>query len=190
MIFWLATGVIRSPYSKRKKDNVIIQDYKTGLEKTVLLGAYLGMAILPLMFVFTPILNFANYKLPISLHLLGIALAPLSLWLFYRSHKDLGLNWSPTLELRAEHTLITKGVYKRIRHPMYSAIWLWVCLQALLLNNFIGGLAGIVGFGFLYFIRVSVEEKMMVQQFGEKYLAYMKTTGRLIPNYHQLLNKP
>jgi protein-S-isoprenylcysteine O-methyltransferase Ste14 len=48
----------------------------------------------------------------------------IGLWLFYRSHADLGTNWSITLEIREQHRLITQGVYRRIRHPMYSALGL------------------------------------------------------------------
>jgi len=50
-----------------------------------------------------------------------------------RTHKDLGRNWSVTLEVREQHALVTNGVYSRVRHPMYSAFWLWALAQALLL---------------------------------------------------------
>ncbi len=47
-----------------------------------------------------------------------------ALWLFWRSHADLGRNWSQAFELRKGHELITHGVYRVVRHPMYAAIWL------------------------------------------------------------------
>jgi protein-S-isoprenylcysteine O-methyltransferase Ste14 len=51
---------------------------------------------------------------------IGTALLGAAIWLFWRSHRDLGKNWSPSLEISAQQTLITHGVYRTIRHPMYA----------------------------------------------------------------------
>ena len=48
---------------------------------------------------------------------------------------------------------------------MYSAFWLWAIAQALLLPNWVGGFAGLVGFGMLFFGRVAREEQMMSGNF-------------------------
>lgn len=175
------TGVIRYPHEKRQKKNEIIGGKKAGLENILLAGAFLGMMILPLLYVFTPLFEFADYQLPSWVSILGLVMIPLALWLFYRSHNDLGLNWSPSLEVRSGHSLVTRGVYQYVRHPMYTSIWIWCLIQALLLHNYIGGLSGLVFFGLLYCLRVGREEDMMVDQFGEEYQAYMKKTGRLLP---------
>jgi len=58
-----------------------------------------------------------------------------ALWLFCRSHLDLGQNWSQSLEIRKGHQLVTDGVYRFIRHPMYASIWIWCLAQGLLLEN-------------------------------------------------------
>ena len=117
-----------------------------------------------------PLFAFAHYPSAYPFQIIGIALIPLSLWLFYRSHKDLSKNWSPFLEIREGHHIIDGGVYKYIRHPMYSAIWLWTLVQACLLRtlvqacllpNWVAGFSCIVGFGLLYFLRVGKEEAMM-----------------------------
>jgi protein-S-isoprenylcysteine O-methyltransferase Ste14 len=64
---------------------------------------------------------------------------------------------------------------------MYSAHWLWGIAQALLIHNWIAGLASLVIFLPLYLLRVSREEQMMLEQFGEEYRLYMRRTGRIIP---------
>jgi len=102
-------------------------------------------------------------------------------WLFWRSHGDLGRNWSPSLQLREGHELVTGGVYRSIRHPMYASMWLWGVAQALLLQNWIAGWAGLVSFVPLYLLRVPREERMMLDEFGEEYRSYMNRTGCIIP---------
>jgi protein-S-isoprenylcysteine O-methyltransferase Ste14 len=53
--------------------------------------------------------------------------------------------------------------------------------QALLLQNWFVGLAGLVGIGILYFFRVKKEEKLMLDTFGSTYRDYSRKTARLIP---------
>ena len=180
-VFMVIYFIIRRPHERRNKQNVIINNQKGGLENALLLLVFIGMMILPLIYVFTDLFSFADYYLPLELHLAGILLMLLSAWLFYRSHHDLGKNWSPTLQVRKDHSLITNGIYQTIRHPMYTAIWLWVIAQGLLLTNWIAGLAGVITFGTLYFFRVGNEENMMLEQFGDQYQAYRQRTKRLVP---------
>ena len=104
-----------------------------------------------------------------------------ALWLFYRSHVDLGRNWSISLEIRKEHRLVTTGVYRFIRHPMYSSFFLLALAQVLLVPNWLAGASGLLGVGVLYAFRVQQEERMMLEGFGTDYRSYMAHTKRLIP---------
>jgi protein-S-isoprenylcysteine O-methyltransferase Ste14 len=124
---------------------------------------------------------FANYPFQPLLCGLGITMVAIALVLFHLTHKALGRNWSVTLQLREKHELVTHGVYKWVRHPMYTAFWAWALAQALLLPNWVAGLSGIIGFGTLYLLRVGPEEKLMEDEFGEDYRSYMARTGRLLP---------
>lgn len=180
-ILIVGTFIIRYPHEKRNKDNNISKDNKTALEKMLLLLVFIGMMILPLVYIFTSFFSFANYTLPVYAHVIGIVLIIPTLWLFYRSHKDLGRNWSVSLEIREDHKIVDSGVYIHVRHPMYSSIWLWSIIQALVLTNFVAGLSGLVSFGVLYFLRVGKEEKMMRKEFGDAYDDYQKKTKRIIP---------
>lgn len=181
MVFWIITCIIRYPFAKRNKSNQIEKDKKDTQEKWLLALAALGMILFPVLYFATPWLDFANYYLPNALAFMGLLLLPPAGILFYKSHSDLGRNWSAGSEIRDKHTLVSSGIYKYIRHPMYTAIWLWVIGQALLLQNYIGGLSGLLSFGLLYFLRVQKEEQMMVSQFGNHYVAYKQKTKRLIP---------
>jgi protein-S-isoprenylcysteine O-methyltransferase Ste14 len=112
---------------------------------------------------------------------LGVVTDCAALWLFYRSHTDLGENWSVTLEIRQKHTLINSGTYLYVRHPMYSSFFLLAIAQLFLLSNLVAGMTGLIAVAILFLARVNREEEMMLQRFGEIYRSYMNHTKRLIP---------
>ncbi len=103
------------------------------------------------------------------------------MWLFWRSHTDLGNNWSVTLEVRSTHQLVTHGVYRTIRHPMYAAFLLLAAAQVLLLPNWIAGWSALATVGLMCIIRVPREESMMCEFFGVEYHRYMRSTGSVVP---------
>jgi protein-S-isoprenylcysteine O-methyltransferase Ste14 len=136
--------------------------------------------ILPLVSIATPVLSFADYPLHVLPWFLGTLCLVVGLWFFYRSHADLGTNWSISLEVRDGHTLVTNGVYQHIRHPMYTAIFLIAVAQALLLPNWLAGPACLVAFLLMLTFRIGPEEQMMRDRFGDDYVAYAGRTKRLI----------
>ena len=101
--------------------------------------------------------------------------------MFRRSHVDLGRNWSISLQVREQHALVKTGIYRLIRHPMYSSFFLLGLAQLLLLPNWLAGLAGVVGAGILFAFRVRREEQMMLESFGDDYRSYMSQTKRIVP---------
>jgi protein-S-isoprenylcysteine O-methyltransferase Ste14 len=144
----------------------------------------IGMLV-PLVYVFSSWLDFADYDLPDWTGWLGTVLFAVAIWLLWRSHVDLGRNWTPTLGFREDHELVTDGVFKHVRHPMYAAHILWGIAAALMLHNWIAGLTLPGVMVAVYLSRVSAEEQMMLEKFGEQYEAYMQRTGRLIPRLRE-----
>lgn len=140
-----------------------------------------GQVGFPLIFVCSPWLDAANYQVPSAANLLGVPFLLGGLWLFWRSHADLGNSWSVSLKLNRRHRLITQGVYRVLRHPMYASFFLIAISQVLLLGNWLAGWAGLVAVGLLYVIRMPQEEKMMLEHFGEEYSSYRQSTGGLFP---------
>jgi protein-S-isoprenylcysteine O-methyltransferase Ste14 len=157
-------------------------------EKILLAAMFPPVILLPLLYFFTPLLSFADYHLAPFIRWTGALVMVASLWLFWRSHLDLGKNWSVTMELRENHQLVSRGVYRWVRHPMYSSIWLWGLSQGMMLANWFAGWSVIPAFAALYFIRMPREEQLMFQQFGQEYREYMQRTGRLWPRVFPLRN--
>ena len=171
----------RHVYQARTQSEEKVESRANAVERCSLIAVILGSLLGPFLYLFTPLLNFANYALPVYAPWIGAVALAVALWLFYRSHDDLGQNWSITLELRKGHELVQGGVYRRVRHPMYSAIFLFSISQGLLLQNWFAGWSALVPFSVLYLIRVPREERMMFDKFGATYLEYMERTGRLVP---------
>jgi protein-S-isoprenylcysteine O-methyltransferase Ste14 len=181
----LAQVVIRIPHEQRRRKTRMAVERVNTLERALVSLLFVGIVFAPAIYASTSLLDRANYRLPPeaqrSVGGVGAMLMTLAIWLFWRSHADLGRNWSPSLQLREGHELVTEGVYRYVRHPMYASEWLWSIAQALLLQNWVAGWAGLALFTPLYVLRVPREEQMMLDRFGAEYRSYMNRTGRIVP---------
>ena len=177
----IAWYIIRYPFERRGKRVPVVSSRRSVSERIALAAALAGLAIVPGFYVATGIPEATDHSLPLWAVVIGAALFCLAMWVFRRTHKQLGRNWSITLEIRQKHELICAGPYAHVRHPMYTSFLLMGLAQAFLLPNWVAGLAGIVGFAVLFFLRVDKEERMMLDVFGPQYRAYMDKTKRIIP---------
>jgi protein-S-isoprenylcysteine O-methyltransferase Ste14 len=184
IVYWAAMIieiVIRAPYQKAARAGAK-SDRRVSQTEKVLLGLlWTVMFLIPAVYTLTPWLDFANYTLPAWMGWVGVILMVCALLIFWGAHADLKSNWSPTLEIRQDHALVTSGIFAYIRHPMYASQWVWAIAQILLLQNWLAGPTDLFFFIFFYFLRVRAEEKMMLDAFGEQYHEYMLRTGGVIP---------
>jgi len=186
IIYWVGIIIemaIRAPLRKTWKESAKSEQRISATEKALLGLLAFAMFIVPLIYSVTNWLDFANYRLPPWLGWFGAFLLVCALFVFARAHIDLKSNWSPTLEIFANHTLVTNGIYHYIRHPMYASQWLWVIAQILLLQNWLVGPIDLLVFIPFYFLRVQAEEKMMLDRFGDQYRDYMQKTGGIVPKF-------
>ena len=180
LVGFVAGTVIRKIYMAKGRGSKTASRRKSVVDIVLIGSAGVGLAA-PLFYLFSPWLDFANYDLPGWFGWVGTPVFAGAILLLWRSHTDLGRNWSATLMIRQEHSLITDGIYRHIRHPMYTAHLLWAIAQGLLLQNWLAGWAFLVISVPFYLVRVPKEEQMMLEHFGEKYRKYMSRTGRIIP---------
>jgi protein-S-isoprenylcysteine O-methyltransferase Ste14 len=181
----VAEMVVRIPHDRRRRQIPKIDQRITPTERGLFAGLAFAMFVLPLVYSLTPWLKFADYRLSPRARAgagsLGAVLLAAAVWLFWRAHRDLGTNWSPSLEIGEGHTLTTGGVYGAIRHPMYASQALWGLGQVLLLPNWVAGAGSLPAFLALYLVRIPQEERMMLDHFGAAYHAYSARTGRIVP---------
>jgi len=107
LIGWFA---IRYPHDRRSRrtPRVVQSDRARDLARLTI--SFTGMCLLPATYVLTGEPKLADYPFQPALAWIGAAVFVSSLWLFHRTHKDLGRNWSVTLEIRDRHSLVTSGV--------------------------------------------------------------------------------
>jgi protein-S-isoprenylcysteine O-methyltransferase Ste14 len=180
LVGFVVGSVIRKIYTAGCRGVKAEKKYSNIMDIILVGSAGVGMAM-PLLYLFTPWLDFAHYNLPRWCGWAGTVVFAGAIFMLWRSHADLGRNWSATLRITGQHSLITNGVYLHIRHPMYTAHLLWAIAQGLLLANWLAGWSFLVLSIPLYLIRIPKEERMMIEHFGEEYCLYMSRTGRLIP---------
>ena len=173
--------IIRHPFERKARKIGVNKSFFDRRECSLLAIALLGLFAIPAIYVLTGFPGLFDRPFVPAVAWLGVATMITALWVFRRSHVDLWRNWSISLEVREQHVLVKTGVYRLIRHPMYSSFFLLGVAQMMLLPNWFAGLAGIAGAGILFAFRVRREEHMMLESFGDDYRAYMAHTKRIVP---------
>ena len=100
----------------------------------------------------------------------------------------LGDNWGNNVVIYTDHTLVTNGVYKIVRHPLYaSIIWAIYAIGVLRSNYCVFILNTIIFIPFMYY-RAKQEEKELLKVFKE-YKDYQENTGMFFPNIIKMIRK-
>lgn len=115
-----------------------------------------------------------------STHALGLLLLLAGCLLAIWARVALGGNWSANVTVKQGHTLITRGPYALVRHPIYSGLLLAALGTAIVF----GRASGFLGFALLFsgfWIKSHTEEAFMQQEFGQQYTRYKQRVRALIP---------
>ena len=116
----------------------------------------------------------------LPLRIVGVGLSLYALVVMPWATSVLGRSYVPGPGVLEEHTLVTSGPFRLVRHPIYSAVaalWLGAALGAL--NWILLALSPIIVVGVTKSARA--EEEMLRTKFGGAYDAYAETKGRLVP---------
>ena len=123
----------------------------------------------------------AALQLPLWLRWMGVGFGIIAGLLFVWTLINLGKNLTDTVVTRKEHTLVTTGPYRWIRHPFYTSAALMVPASFFATANWFFLVVGCVLF-LLLVIRTRKEEANLIARFGDAYRDYVKQTGRFLPH--------
>ncbi len=130
--------------------------------------------------IYPPILARAALPLPAWLRWCGVGAAAVVPFLILWAQRHLGGNVTRTVVTKGEHSLVTTGPYRWIRHPLYtSGIIFFAALSLVAATWFFAALMAVLAVPLI--IRTRREEAMLVERFGDAYRAYMQRTGRFFP---------
>lgn len=176
IILWVMRGSLKF----RAIQVPVVRRYLRPREVVALVLGSIGM-LLPILWLATSALAFADY----STHPVAVAAGTFcygwGLWLHHLTNRDLGTHWSASLELKENHRLVTEGIYRRIRHPMYLSLLIFSVGQALALPNYVAGPVSLVAMVLFVAFRLGPEERMLLNEFGDEYEVYRSGSNRLIP---------
>jgi len=110
----------------------------------------------------------------------GLALCSFGLATACRARYLLGTNWSVSVQKKDNHELISNGVYKLVRHPIYTGLLMMFLGNALIVGTWRGLIAVVILFISFWF-KLKKEEKWLIEIFGNEYAGYMKRSKALIP---------
>ena len=181
----LFTGMGISTYFRLKADKETGEKISRKVDGSAMMNIIrFGGLILwlsPLVYLINPNwMNWSKIGLPESIRWLGVGIGVLCTFGIYWLFSSIGSGITPTSVTRKEHKLVTRGIYRWIRHPLYTIGSSFIVSFGMMADNWF-----ITAFGILAFIlmasRTPKEEANLIEKFGDEYREYMKRTGRYLP---------
>jgi protein-S-isoprenylcysteine O-methyltransferase Ste14 len=147
---------------------------------TIAMSWYGNLIVAALYLLDPPWMLWSYLYLTVELRILGVVIALVLIPYTYWTGRVLAENYSDTLQIQEQQTLITTGPYGRVRHPIYASAIYFLGALVLVSDNFLFLIILIIVIPGIY-RRLKKEERMMIDRFGDEYLDYMKWTGRIFP---------
>jgi len=177
-IIVIFTGRLLSQRQRRRRQSLSTQwqnmvNDPTTLASGLLVAIAIGMALIEATLR-------QNITLQLHTALIGVIILIVGWGIAYFANREIGENWSPTLEKTEEQKLVTSGIYVIVRHPLY--------LSGLLIlvgtNVYFGSKWAWLGTTLVLIVillRIPIEEKHLKERFGEEYIAYKRRTKAILP---------
>jgi len=185
VILFTCIGI--SSYHRRKADKDSGEKISRKVDGSVMMtmikigGLILWMSAL--VYLINPTwMIWSKIGLPESVRWIGVGLGGLCVVGIYWLFSSIGSGITPTSATREQHTLVTSGPYRWVRHPLYTVgSSMFISFGMMADNWFIASLGVLAFIGMA--IRTPKEEANLIKKFGDEYREYMKRTGRFFPRF-------
>jgi protein-S-isoprenylcysteine O-methyltransferase Ste14 len=175
-----------SVYHRRKAERAGEEEISAldeeGLPTAVALrSSGLALMLAVMAYVLNPhLMAWSSLRLPAPLRWAGAGLGAATLSLAWWVLESIGENITPTVATRKDHELVTRGPYRWVRHPLYTAGTTFFVSLSVLAANWFMALASFAVF-LMLLVRLPKEEERLIERFGDEYREYMQRTGRFLP---------
>ena len=181
----LFTGIGISTYFRRKADRDSGEKLSRKADGTPMMTAIrIGGLILwlsPLVYLINPAwMAWSKIGLPEWTRWLGVGIGVLCVFGIYWLFSSIGSGITPVSATRKEHKLSTSGIYRWVRHPLYTIGSSFIVSFGVMADNWFIALMGVLAFIGMA-VRTPKEEANLIDKFGDEYRDYMKRTGRFLP---------
>ena len=183
------TSIFISGYSRRKADRDTGEKVSWKDEGIVMIlllrvgGLLLWFSIIGYL-IYPPLLAWSKVGLPEWVRWIGVGTGFICAILIYWLFSSIGSGISPTVGTRKEHKLVTHGIYRWVRHPLYSVGTSLFLSFAIIADSWFIAAMAILAF-ILLAIRLPNEEAHLIEKFGDEYREYIKTTGAFLPKFQE-----
>ena len=181
----LLTGMTISSYFRRKADRDSGETLSRKADgNTIMTVIRIGGLILwlsPFVYLINPgWMSWSKIGLPEWVRWLGVGIGLLCTIGIYWLFRSIGSGITPTSATRKDHKLVTHGIYRYVRHPLYTIGLSMFVSFGMMADNWFTAALGILAF-IAMAIRTPKEEANLIEKFGDEYREYMKRTGRFFP---------
>ena len=181
----LFTGMGISFYFRLKADRESGEKLSRKADGTVMMNIIrIGGLILwlsPFVYLINPAwMAWSKLGLPDWVRWLGVGIGIVNTFGIYWLFSSIGTGITPVSATRKEHKLVTNGIYKYIRHPLYTFGSSMFVAFGMMADSWFVATLGVLTF-ILMAIRTPKEEANLIEKFGDEYREYMKRTGRFLP---------
>jgi protein-S-isoprenylcysteine O-methyltransferase Ste14 len=182
------TGISISIYFRRKADKAAGEKISRKVDGSAMLIVIkiggLALWLSPFAYLLNPAwMVWSKIRLPEAIRWLGVIAGILCVFGIYWLFSSIGNNISPTSATRKEHTLVTSGPYRWVRHPLYAGSMLIAAGFAVASRNWWVVLAMAVMFAAIYWPVMLSEEEYLRANFAG-YDEYARRVPRLLPWKH------
>jgi protein-S-isoprenylcysteine O-methyltransferase Ste14 len=171
LAYWTAAAFFAKP--TRRKESVASR-------ASHLLPLYVGVALLVAPHLADPWLAMRFLPRSVTWFWLGLLLVALGLGFAVAARGWLGGNWSSAVTLKLGHEFIRCGPYRFVRHPIYTGLLLALLGTAIAIGEW-RGLIALVLITVAFLRKLTIEERLMTEQFGEAYARYRDEVPALLP---------
>lgn len=183
LILFIGIGI--SSYYRRKADRdsgeTVSRKMDGSLTMNVIKIGGLILWLSPLAYLVNPAwMSWSKLGLPDGIRWLGVGVGVLCIFGMYWLFSSIGSSITPTSVTRREHKLVTNGIYRWIRHPLYTVGSSFIVALGLMADNWFIILMALLAFTAMA-VRTPKEEANLIEKFGDAYRDYMKTTGAFLP---------